>query len=199
NRQVRENTIVQIQEIIYRVWSYLLEFDAVHAKLPRRLIGPKRWRPPEGSCLKVNFDAAFHAPMLMTCVGIVIKDNLGSVVGYTSIFLHVPHEGNSVAHLLASKGLQGEGRVIQRRGIPEFALLAVETDRCGSGFIGGSLGVSMVSWCLQMFSSTLGQDSGSLCVSGSLFFQLDGASFNWFGATSIDDFVWFWQRLFGYG
>ncbi|KAG4138004.1 hypothetical protein ERO13_D07G107400v2 [Gossypium hirsutum] len=85
NRQVRENTIVQIQEIIYRVWSYLLEFNAVHAKLLRRLIGPKRWRPPEGSCLKVNFDAAFHAPMLMTCVGIVIKDNLGSVVGYTSI------------------------------------------------------------------------------------------------------------------
>ncbi|TYG61101.1 hypothetical protein ES288_D07G120800v1 [Gossypium darwinii] len=85
NRQVRENTIVQIQEIIYRVWSYLLEFNAVHAKLLRRLIGPKRWRPSEGSCLKVNFDAAFHAPMLITCVGIVIKDNLGSVVGYTSI------------------------------------------------------------------------------------------------------------------
>ncbi|KAK5818382.1 hypothetical protein PVK06_023318 [Gossypium arboreum] len=129
----------------------------------------------------------------MTCAGIVIRDNLGSVVGYTSVvtthipsafaaealacyhairlglelglqegligqfhlcrFLHVPHEGNSVAHLLATKGLRGEGRVIQRRGGSQSSLF----------------------WPWRridaVFSLTLGQDSGSLCVSGSLFFQ----------------------------
>ncbi|KAK5818383.1 hypothetical protein PVK06_023319 [Gossypium arboreum] len=41
NRRVHENAIVQIQGIICRVRSYLLEFDAVHAKLPGRLIGPE--------------------------------------------------------------------------------------------------------------------------------------------------------------
>ncbi|KAH1130704.1 hypothetical protein J1N35_002082 [Gossypium stocksii] len=79
------------EEIICSVQFYLLEFDTVHAKLHGCLIGPERWRPPEGSCLKVNFDAAFHAPTLMTCVGIVIKDNLGSVIGYASVVtMHIP-------------------------------------------------------------------------------------------------------------
>lgn len=74
-----------------------------------------------------------------------------------------------MAHLLATKGLRGEGRVIQRRGggdprvrssgrgdgstryvfggadlLPETSCW-LASRRSGSGFIGGSLGVSMVS------------------------------------------------------
>ncbi|KAG8485908.1 hypothetical protein CXB51_020214 [Gossypium anomalum] len=171
---------------------YLLEFDVVHAKLPRRLIRIERWQPPEGSYLKVNFDATFYAPTILSCVRIVVMDNLGFVVGSKSVvnthmasafvaealacyhvvqlglnlglqevifvgnspivirklysphldesvigpyirdvkglvgqfrlyqFFHISSQGNTVARLLDSKGLHGEGCAFQRR-ILDFA------------------------------------------------------------------------------
>ncbi|MBA0566961.1 hypothetical protein Golob_011732 [Gossypium lobatum] len=124
NERVHKNVIVQIQDVVCRVQAYLLDFDAVHVKLPGRLIGTERWWPPKGFCLKVNFDATFNAPMPSSSTGIVIRNNMGFVIGSTLV-------GNTVAHLLASKGLRGGGQVYQR-GIPDFSELMVERDRHAS-------------------------------------------------------------------
>ncbi|PPS05385.1 hypothetical protein GOBAR_AA15278 [Gossypium barbadense] len=42
-------------------------------------------QPPEGSYLKVNFDATFHAPTMLSCARIVVIDNLGFIVGTKSV------------------------------------------------------------------------------------------------------------------
>ncbi|MBA0645825.1 hypothetical protein Goklo_013874 [Gossypium klotzschianum] len=84
------------QPIYNKLWkmqllSYLLEFDVVHAKLPGRLIRIECWRPPEGSCLIVNFDATFHTSMMLSYARIVVTDNLGFVVGSKSVVnTHIP-------------------------------------------------------------------------------------------------------------
>lgn len=91
NQRVHKNVIVQIQDVVCRVQAYLLDFDAVHVKLPGRRIGTERWRPPEGFCLKVNFDAAFNAPMPSSSTGIVIRNNMSFVIGSTSVVsTHIP-------------------------------------------------------------------------------------------------------------
>ncbi|MBA0610738.1 hypothetical protein Godav_011543 [Gossypium davidsonii] len=91
NRRVHDNIVVQIKYIVCRVQSYLLEFDVVHAKLPGRLIRIECWRPPEGSCLIVNFDATFHTSMMLSYARIVVTDNLGFVVGSKSVVnTHIP-------------------------------------------------------------------------------------------------------------
>ncbi|MBA0580709.1 hypothetical protein Gorai_022915, partial [Gossypium raimondii] len=42
-------------------------------------------RPSEGTMLKVNFDAASNANSMLSCAGIVIRDNLGRVFGSQSV------------------------------------------------------------------------------------------------------------------
>ncbi|MBA0607153.1 hypothetical protein Godav_019497 [Gossypium davidsonii] len=47
-----------------------MELDVVQERLPSCLIGVERWRPPEGTMLKVNFDAASNANSMLSCAGI---------------------------------------------------------------------------------------------------------------------------------
>ncbi|KAK5811772.1 hypothetical protein PVK06_027141 [Gossypium arboreum] len=47
--------------------------------------GIERRQPPEGSYLKVNLDATFHAPTMLSCARIVVIDNLGFIVGTKSV------------------------------------------------------------------------------------------------------------------
>ncbi|KAK8303213.1 hypothetical protein V6Z11_D04G134800 [Gossypium hirsutum] len=72
NQHVHNNAIIQMHVLIQRVEPYLLELDVVYEKLPGRLIGPERWRSPDGCYLKINFDAAFHSPSRTSCAGVVI-------------------------------------------------------------------------------------------------------------------------------
>ncbi|MBA0853546.1 hypothetical protein Goshw_018899 [Gossypium schwendimanii] len=72
---------------VIREMVYLLKYDAVNEKLPGCLIGVERWRPPNLTCVKVNFDAVFHAPAKTSCAGIVIRDHLGMVMGSQSVVI----------------------------------------------------------------------------------------------------------------
>ncbi|MBA0680400.1 hypothetical protein Goari_012100 [Gossypium aridum] len=69
------------------VQVYLLKYNTVNEKLPGCLIGVERWRPPNLTCVKVNFDAVFHAPAKTSCAGIVIRDHLGMVMGSQSVVI----------------------------------------------------------------------------------------------------------------
>ncbi|MBA0752954.1 hypothetical protein Gogos_019950 [Gossypium gossypioides] len=120
NQRIHKNVIVQIQDVVCRVQAYLLDFDAVHVKLPGRLIRTEWWRPPEGFCLKVNFDAAFNAPMPTSSTGIVLRNNMGFVIRSTSVVsTHIPS-----AFTVEAVTFGG--------GIPDFAELVVEKDRHAS-------------------------------------------------------------------
>ncbi|KAG8500953.1 hypothetical protein CXB51_002956 [Gossypium anomalum] len=54
-------------------------------KLPGRLIGPEQWPPPDGCCLKINFDATFHAPSRTSCAGVVVSRNIPSIFAAEAI------------------------------------------------------------------------------------------------------------------
>ncbi|PPS20280.1 hypothetical protein GOBAR_AA00294 [Gossypium barbadense] len=78
-------------DIVCKVICYLKELDVVQERLPGHLIGVERWRPPEGTMLKVNFDAAFSTNFMLSCTGIVIRDNLGRVLrSHLVLTMHVP-------------------------------------------------------------------------------------------------------------
>ncbi|TYH45504.1 hypothetical protein ES332_D11G269900v1 [Gossypium tomentosum] len=190
NQHVHPNAIVQVQDIVRKVICYLRKLDVVQERLPGRLIGVERWRPPEGTMLKVIFDAAFSTSSMLSCTGIVIRDNLGRVLGshlvltvhvpmafatealtcshvvrlagdslsvirracfplhnvsaieasiwdvkamvssfHHCLFAHIPREGNTIVHLLATTRLCSGGSSFLSGVIPSFASLAVEWDR----------------------------------------------------------------------
>ncbi|MFQ6634711.1 hypothetical protein Gotur_012210, partial [Gossypium turneri] len=78
-------------DIVHKVICYLRKLDVVQERLHGRLIGVERWRPPEGTMLKVIFDAAFSMNSMLSCTGIVIRDNLSRVLGsHLVLTAHVP-------------------------------------------------------------------------------------------------------------
>ncbi|MBA0633798.1 hypothetical protein Godav_024383, partial [Gossypium davidsonii] len=181
NQHVHPNAIVQVQDIVLVVSKPTIfrKLDVVQERLPGRLIGVECWQPPEGIMLKVIFDAAFSTNSMLSCIGIVIRDNLGRVLGFHLVltahvpmafatealtcshvvrlavdlslqkvtfegdslsvirkacfhhclFAHIPREGNTIVHLLATTRLCSGGSSFLSGVIPSFASLAVEWDR----------------------------------------------------------------------
>ncbi|KAG8488998.1 hypothetical protein CXB51_017009 [Gossypium anomalum] len=77
--------------VIQQIETHLLELDVAQVKLPRRLIGVERWQPPDGCCLKNNFDADFHSPSKISCAGVVIRNRYGIVLGsHIVVCKHIP-------------------------------------------------------------------------------------------------------------
>ncbi|MBA0828372.1 hypothetical protein Goarm_013049, partial [Gossypium armourianum] len=69
-------------DIVRKVICYLRELNAVQERLPGCLIRVEHWWPPEGTILKVNFDASFSTTSMLFCTVIVIRDNLGREVTF---------------------------------------------------------------------------------------------------------------------
>lgn len=82
---MHENVVIQMHVLIQRVDSYLLDLDAVQEKLAGRLIGPERWQPPDGCCLKNSFDTTFHAPSRTSYTEVVIRNRQGTVLGSRTV------------------------------------------------------------------------------------------------------------------
>ncbi|MBA0548803.1 hypothetical protein Golob_019877, partial [Gossypium lobatum] len=69
--------LVSYQALISKVEFYLLKLDTVKEILLGCPIGAECWRPPEGCCLKTNFDTAYNALSQTSYTGLVIRDNQG--------------------------------------------------------------------------------------------------------------------------
>ncbi|MBA0754185.1 hypothetical protein Gogos_021771 [Gossypium gossypioides] len=77
--------------LIQKVDTYLLELDVAQVKLLGRPIGAERWRPLDGCCLKINFDAAFHSPSRTSCTRVVIKNSHWTVLAlHMVVCKHIP-------------------------------------------------------------------------------------------------------------
>ncbi|MFQ6626251.1 hypothetical protein Gotur_006347 [Gossypium turneri] len=68
-----------------------LEYLSKTERLLGRILGAECWRPPEGTMLKVNYDAAFNVHSMRSCTGLMFRDRLGRVIGsHLVLIAHAP-------------------------------------------------------------------------------------------------------------
>ncbi|MBA0729133.1 hypothetical protein Golax_025738 [Gossypium laxum] len=68
-----------------------LEYLSKTERLLGRILGAECWRPPKGTMLKVNFDAAFNVHSMRSCTGLMFRDRLCRVIGsHLVLTAHVP-------------------------------------------------------------------------------------------------------------
>ncbi|MFQ6667002.1 hypothetical protein Gotur_033172 [Gossypium turneri] len=88
NRQTMEGKVVTRHETISRILSLHVEIDVLKEKLPTiREVDIDRWKPPQNSWVKLNFDAVYKAQLNKSCSGFVIRNKKGEVMG-SGITLH---------------------------------------------------------------------------------------------------------------
>ncbi|MBA0750864.1 hypothetical protein Gogos_002246 [Gossypium gossypioides] len=74
---------------IWVIWSD--KNKQVHERKIRQNIDTTRWRPPERSFVKINFDATFQGHLLKSCLRLEGRDSEGQIVGMRMILNdHVP-------------------------------------------------------------------------------------------------------------
>ncbi|MBA0688118.1 hypothetical protein Goari_005924 [Gossypium aridum] len=76
-----------VNEIRTKIESFLLEMTVIKEKLPvnQRLMSSK-WQHPDRRSVKVNFDAAFRQHLKQSSSGVVIRNNMGLVMGSGVVF-----------------------------------------------------------------------------------------------------------------
>ena len=62
--------------------ALLVEFQGkAEAKLEREKIQPQRWTPPEQGVYKANYDGAYFVEEEKAGIGVVVRNDLGQVMG----------------------------------------------------------------------------------------------------------------------
>ncbi|MBA0758995.1 hypothetical protein Gotri_021937 [Gossypium trilobum] len=88
NRQTMEGKVVTRHEIVAKIVSMHAEIEVVKEKLPTvREVDIDRWKPPQASWVKLNFDAAYKVQSNKSCSGFIIRNEKGEVMG-SGITLH---------------------------------------------------------------------------------------------------------------
>ncbi|MBA0848907.1 hypothetical protein Goshw_008595 [Gossypium schwendimanii] len=88
NRQTMEGKIVTGHETVAKIMSMHDEIEVLKEKLPAvREVDIDRWKPPQDSWVKLNFDAAYKVQSNKSCSGFIIRNEEGEVMG-SGITLH---------------------------------------------------------------------------------------------------------------
>ncbi|MBA0826707.1 hypothetical protein Goarm_011532 [Gossypium armourianum] len=88
NRQTMEGKVVTRNETLVKILSMHAEIEVLKEKLPAvREVDIDRWKPPQTSWVKLNFDAAYKAQSNKSCSGFIIRNEKGKVMG-SGITLH---------------------------------------------------------------------------------------------------------------
>ncbi|MFQ6642659.1 hypothetical protein Gotur_018551 [Gossypium turneri] len=81
---------------------YLKGLEDIKGRLSARCVQKARWRPLEGSFVKINFYASFQGQLLKSCSGLVGRDSAGQIVGMRMIlndYVPSPFAGEEIACL----------------------------------------------------------------------------------------------------
>ncbi|GMI70524.1 hypothetical protein HRI_000721700 [Hibiscus trionum] len=82
NKFVFEGFETRVEEVITYIRSYCLDLMTLKMRLLSvRNPLPVRWSPPSPEMVKVNVDACFHEASKLACVGLLIRDSEGYVLG----------------------------------------------------------------------------------------------------------------------
>ncbi|KAA3467625.1 reverse transcriptase [Gossypium australe] len=68
------------QEMIKFVIGYIKELDELKSVEQKTMFIEKKWRPPPGQMLKINFDGAFEARRKRAALGVVVRDRKGRIL-----------------------------------------------------------------------------------------------------------------------
>ncbi|KAK4427819.1 hypothetical protein Salat_1550900 [Sesamum alatum] len=101
NKDLMENVKEEPISIIHKATSYLSSFKSSNWKpsLDSRRIQATRWRPPDPTMIKINFDGAIFKNLQGAGAGSITRDTNGHCQGWTTrffrgvrgIFLSLPH------------------------------------------------------------------------------------------------------------
>ncbi|KAA3487748.1 reverse transcriptase [Gossypium australe] len=87
------------QEMIKFVIGYIKELDELKSVKQKTMFIEKKWRPPPGQMLKINFDGAFEARRKCAALGVVVRDRKGRIL------LSKSELYNGVEYAFAAKAL----------------------------------------------------------------------------------------------
>ncbi|XP_040960303.1 uncharacterized protein [Gossypium hirsutum] len=83
-----EGKVVTRHETVAKIVSMHAEIEVLKEKLPTvREVDIDRWKPPQASWVKLNFDAAYKVQSNKSCSGFIIRNEKGEVMG-SGITLH---------------------------------------------------------------------------------------------------------------
>ncbi|MBA0824472.1 hypothetical protein Goarm_021143 [Gossypium armourianum] len=83
-----EGKVVTRHETTAKIISMHAEIEVLKEKLPAvREVDIDRWKPPQASWVKLNFDATYKAQSNKSCSGFIIRNEKGEVMG-SGITLH---------------------------------------------------------------------------------------------------------------
>ncbi|CAN1225361.1 Putative ribonuclease H protein At1g65750 [Linum grandiflorum] len=115
NNRVWNSKTTFIQRVLEDCWAYIGEWKQVSSTKshqPPTISSPYcvKWHPPPPSRLKCNVDVALFAPQNRTGIGLVIRDELGTIIHYrmqTRPGLLTAKEGEAWSLLEAARWIQG--------------------------------------------------------------------------------------------
>lgn len=80
NTKIHDKKIRTSEEITQFICDYLKELDEIDSKESNRSSLQARWEFPSGSCVKINFDAAYDSLHSRSVVGLVARNGTGSIL-----------------------------------------------------------------------------------------------------------------------
>ncbi|MBA0722514.1 hypothetical protein Golax_003187, partial [Gossypium laxum] len=88
NKQVMEGISITMQNTMAKILSMIDELRVLKEKLPVvKAVGLDCWKPPQDSWVKLNFDAAYKIQTKRSCLGFIIRNERGKVMG-SGVTLH---------------------------------------------------------------------------------------------------------------
>ncbi|PPD93600.1 hypothetical protein GOBAR_DD09459 [Gossypium barbadense] len=103
------------------VSRYAKEIDECeNSKLTKETVAIE-WCPPNGSDIKVNFDAAFDEAQALSASKVVARNSSGEILASKTMisFKHIPRSTNIMAHELAREAIRNGTRTYLLGGLPE--------------------------------------------------------------------------------
>lgn len=91
NKFVHEGECKSGSQVAEFVLNYLKELDKVNVTLPGRVINPNGWTTPNGSIVKINFDATYNMQKKESWSGLVARNDKAEVIcSKTILHPHIP-------------------------------------------------------------------------------------------------------------
>ncbi|GMJ02408.1 hypothetical protein like AT4G29090 [Hibiscus trionum] len=107
NKFVFENITQKPEDVITWVKSYLLELGIISARMQhRQSVDMKPWSPPPPNSVKLNFDASFKTSDRVACLGLVIRDEEGFILGAQCLLLNHVSSNFAAEAWAAKKGIE---------------------------------------------------------------------------------------------
>ncbi|MBA0626167.1 hypothetical protein Godav_003881 [Gossypium davidsonii] len=154
NKQVHERKIRHNIKTVRFITMYLKGLEEIKGRLSARCVQKARWRPLEGSFVKINFYASFQGQLLKSGSGLVGRDSAGQIVGMRMIlndYVPSPFAGEAIACLQGVQMgldpgfhgviLEGDSLTVvkklqnKNKDISEINPIIEDVKRAGRGFV----------------------------------------------------------------